>query len=112
MIKTKPIRFRKPYRFFAKPVLTCLCFFICISCKGQDTLSYDQVQDLFKTLESKKLTHIEKLIDSIGIAAPIPGEQIIHHLAYVSSYNSFHRQPNYVVHVIPKDILYGNQTRS
>ncbi|MDB5226991.1 MAG: Endonuclease [Bacteroidota bacterium] len=108
----KPIRFRKPYRFSLKSVLLFLCFFICISCNSQDTLSYQQVQDLFKSLETKKLTHIEKLIDSIGIAAPIAGEQIVHHSAYVSSYNPIHRQPNYVVHVIPKDILYGTQTRT
>src|SRR4051812_21869219 len=96
----------------AKLVLICLSIFICISCRSQDTLTYDQLQDLFKTIEVKKLKQVEALIDSVGIAAPIPGEQIIHHLAYVTSYNSFHRQPNYVVHVIPKDIQYGTQTRT
>ena len=69
-------------------------------------------EDAIKDLEHSKLLYIEKLLDSVGIAAPIPGEQLTKHLAFISSYNPQHRVPNYVVHVIPKDILYGNQTRT
>lgn len=92
-----------------------LIFYFCLlaASYSQDSISSYQLQkDIFKDIETSKLKYIEKLIDSIGIAAPIPNEQIVKHLAYVSSYNPMHRVPNYVVHVIPKDILYGNNTRS
>lgn len=79
----------------------------------QDSVSTYQLQkDIFNDLETSRLTHIRKLIDSVGIAAPIPNEVLAKHVALASSYNPLHRQPNYVVHVILKDILYGNQTRS
>lgn len=68
--------------------------------------------EIFKGLEYSKLLYIQKLLDSVGIATPIPDEQLVKHLAFISSYNTKHRVPNYVVHVIPKDILYGNQTRT
>ena len=80
---------------------------------SQDSISSYQLQkDIFKDIESSKLFHIQKLIDSVGIAAPIPNEVLAKHVALVSSYNPVHRIPNYVVHVILKDILYGSQTRS
>lgn len=80
---------------------------------AQDSINTYQLQrDIFKDLETSRLQYIEKLLDSVGIAAPIPNEQLVKHLAYVSSYNPKHREPNYVVHVIPKDILYGTNTRS
>ena len=78
----------------------------------KDTSASDISYGIFKDLEFSKLKYIQKLIDSIGIAAPIAEEQIVKHSAFVSSYNATHRQPNYVVHVIPKDILYGTNTRS
>lgn len=78
----------------------------------KDTSDNAITYGIFKDVESSKLKYIRKLIDSVGIAAPIKDEQVVKHLAYVSSYNPYHRQPNYVVHVIPKDILYGNQTRT
>ncbi len=73
-----------------------------------DTVSYA----LYKNLENSKLKHIFKMMDSVGIASPIKNEALIKHAAYFTSWNSEHQQPNYVVHVIPKDILYGNQTRT
>lgn len=80
---------------------------------SQDSISSYQLQkDIFKDIESSKLFHIRTLIDSVGIAAPIPNEVLAKHVALVSSYNPVHRIPNYVVHVILKDILYGSQTRS
>ncbi len=69
-------------------------------------------KDIFSSLEKSKLKHIEKLIDSVGIATPIPNEISVKHAAYVASYNPTHRIPNYVVHVIPKDILYGAAKRT
>lgn len=68
--------------------------------------------EVLKSIEQPKLIYIQQLLDSVGMAAPIPNEQIIKHSAYYSSYNPMHRQPNYVVHVIPKDILFGSFYRS
>ena len=92
-----------------------LILILCITSVSysQDSISSYQLQkDIFKDIESSKLFHIQKLIDSVGIAAPIPNEVLAKHVALVSSYNPVHRIPNYVVHVILKDILYGSQTRS
>ena len=89
----------------------CCCLFN--SLYSQDSiLSYQLQKDIFKDIETSKIKHIQKLIDSIGVAAPITNEILVKHLAYTSSYNPMHRVPNYVVHVIPKDILYGNITRT
>ncbi len=99
-----------------KNSLFCLLYFICLSVFAQtfrnDTGTYNVGYGILKEVESSKIKYIRKLIDSVGIAAPIKEEQIVKHLAFTSSYNLYHRQPNYVVHVIPKDILYGNQTRT
>ncbi len=92
-----------------------LILILCITSVSysQDSISSYQLQkDIFKDIESSKLFHIQKLIDSVGIAAPIANEVLAKHVALVSSYNPVHRIPNYVVHVILKDILYGSQTRS
>ncbi len=98
---------------YFKIILLLASFFCLLSSFAEDTISSYQLQkDIFKEIESSKLLHIQKLIDSVGIAAPIPNEQLVKHVAFLSSYNPFHREPNYVVHVILKDILYGSQTRS
>ncbi len=90
-----------------------LAFCFCISYSFcQDSISYQLQKDIFKDIETSKLIHIQKLIDSVGLAAPIPNEQLVKHVAFTSSYNPVHRQPNYVVHVILKDILFGTQKRS
>lgn len=96
-------------------IIPILAFAFCFSTVSysQDSISSYQLQkDIFKDIESSRLFHIQKLIDSVGIAAPIPNEVLVKHVALVSSYNPVHRIPNYVVHVILKDILYGSQTRS
>lgn len=83
-----------------------------LNVKGQDSISYQLQKDIFRNLETTRLSYVRKLIDSVGLAEPVNGEIIARHAAFVSSYNSVHRLPNYVVHVIPKDILYGSQTRT
>ena len=98
-----------------KIFLLSIHFIFCLNIFSQqvkDTSASDISYGIFKDLEFSKLKYIQKLIDSVGIAAPIAEEQIVKHSAFVSSYNATHRQPNYVVHVIPKDILYGTNTRS
>lgn len=69
-------------------------------------------KDIFNSIEKSKIKYIQKLIDSVGIASPINNEIIAKHLAYTTSYNPIHRVPNYVVHVIPKDIFYGAAKRT
>ena len=94
-------------------LLFSLCLQFSQFCVSQDSINYYQLQkDIFSSIEISKIKHIQKLIDSVGIAAPIPDEIIAKHSAYTSSYNPTHRVPNYVVHVIPKDILYGTATRT
>ncbi len=88
------------------------CFSCMLNVKGQDSISYQLQKDIFRNLETTRLSYVRKLIDSVGLAEPVNGEIIARHAAFVSSYNSVHRLPNYVVHVIPKDILYGSQTRT
>lgn len=90
-------------------ILLCMFRFqVDFAQQNADSLNYV----VLKSLESSKLKHIQKLMDSIGVSAPIKDEIVIKHAGFISSYNPQHRQPNYVVHVIPKDILYGNQTRT
>jgi len=96
------------YKTIALFALNCYV----IASFSQDSISYQLQKDIFKDIEISKLKHIQHLIDSIGIAAPINNEQVVRHSAFTSSYNPQHRQPNYVVHVILKDILYGNITRT
>jgi endonuclease G len=97
-------------------IISTLFLFIYINTSviySQDSVSAYQLQkDIFKDIETSKIKYIQKLIDSVGIASPIPNEILVKHLAFTSSYNPSHRVPNYVVHVIPKDILYGTATRT
>lgn len=79
---------------------------------SQNDISYTVQKDIFSGVEQSKLLYIQKLLDSVGIAAPIANEKIVKHSAFISSYNPEHRIPNYVVHVILKDILYGTQSRT
>ena len=58
----------------------------------------------FNDFEGYKVKIIEHLLDSVGIAAPIPNEQIVKHLAYISRFKTIECQTIFV-HVIPKDIL-------
>jgi endonuclease G len=81
-----------------------------LQASAQDS-SHAQI-DVFRDIESSKLKYIALLIDSVGLAAPVANEQVLKHAAFTVSYNPSHRLPNYVVHVIPKNILYGAQSRS
>lgn len=70
------------------------------------------VDDIFKQIEELKLIEIQKKIKEIGLPAPIPNEEIVSHSAYTLSYNNEHEQPNWVVHMVTKDILYGAVSRT
>ncbi len=97
---------------FQKTITLILLNFCIIVSYSQDSIPYKIQKDIFNDIETNKLKYIQKLLDSIGIAAPIAQEKLVKHNAFYSSYNTTHRIPNYVVHVVTKDILYGNQTRS
>jgi len=83
------------------------------NCRSQDSVNNYQLQkDILRDFEYSRIKYVANLLDAVGIASKIPNEQLVKHLAYISSYNPTHRIPNYVVHVIPKDILYGTYSRS
>lgn len=70
------------------------------------------IQEVKAELEVLKLRKIKEQVKAVGMAAPIDGEQIIHHDALALSYNEDHEQANYVVHMVTKDILAGNVSRT
>jgi endonuclease G len=70
------------------------------------------VEEIFKEVEALKLIEIQKKIQEIALPTPITGEEIVNHSAYTLSYNDEHEQPNWVVHMVTKDILYGAVSRT
>ena len=72
----------------------------------------EAIEDIFKDLEVLKLKKIRETIRKVGMPAKLPDEEIVHHAALSLSYNEQHEQANWVVHVIPKDILFGNVSRT
>ncbi|MBK6340677.1 MAG: DNA/RNA non-specific endonuclease [Bacteroidetes bacterium] len=70
------------------------------------------VEEIFKEVEVLKLLEIQKKIKEIALPTPIQGEEIVNHSAYTLSYNDEHEQPNWVVHMVTKDILYGAVSRT
>ncbi|QQR99173.1 MAG: DNA/RNA non-specific endonuclease [Sphingobacteriales bacterium] len=67
---------------------------------------------IVKNLEDKKLQNINKKIDSLT-SIKLPNDaKLIKHKAYYSAYSTIYKQPYWVAHIIPKDILYGSYTRN
>ncbi len=58
-----------------------------VSAQTGDSISYQQYNDLLRIIENGKLRRIQKLIDSVGIAAPVQGEVMLKHSAITVSYN-------------------------
>jgi endonuclease G len=93
-----------------------IIFILCLSqpgwtqpvTKNKSATSYE----LFKTLENAKLLQIQKQLDSLAIHTLPADGQLVKHSAFISGYSSKHKQPYWVSHIITKDILYGNYTRS
>lgn len=74
---------------------------------------YNQsIDDIFSEIEALKLKKIGATIQSIGLPYYKSDEQVVHHDAFSLSYNEEHEQANWVVHVITKDILFGNVNRT
>lgn len=72
----------------------------------------EAIEDIFKDLEVLKLKKIHQTIVDWGLPYYRSDEQIVHHDAFSLSYNEEHEQANWVVHVITKDIFYGNVSRT
>jgi endonuclease G len=70
------------------------------------------VEEIFKEVEVLKLLEIQKKIKEIALPTPIQGEEIVNHSTYTLSYNDEHEQPNWVIHMVTKDILYGAVSRT
>jgi len=95
----------------------------CISCQGQsvDDLiqsqqeklkdQQGQVQDILEEIEQLKL---QKIRESLRKYLPKDAgkHEIIEHTAMTISYNEDHEQANWVMHIIPKDVITGTATRS
>ncbi len=70
------------------------------------------IDEIFSELEILKLKRIQEQLKLSALPAPIEGEEIIEHSALTLSYNEQHEQANWVAHMITKDILYGNVSRT
>ena len=70
------------------------------------------IDEIFSELELLKLDRIHEKLKTTALPAAIPGEEIIEHSAMTLSYNENHEQANWVAHMITKDILYGNVSRT
>ena len=93
-----------------------LLFCICIPLPGwtQNTNKTKTIAqyEVFQKLEAAKLQQIERQLDSLGIHTLPPDGQIIKHTAFIAGYSAKYKQPYWVTHIITKDILYSNFTRS
>jgi endonuclease G len=68
---------------------------------------------ILKNLEDKKLSNITKKLDSLSSKVTLPKDAwLIKHNAFYSAYSTQHKQPYWVAHIVPKDILYGSYTRN
>ena len=75
--------------------------------------SLERIKEILKTkLEAAKLNWIQDQIKKVGV--PISGnkEEVVDHLAFSLSYNEYHEQANWVMHIILPAISGGNATRS
>ena len=78
----------------------------------QAELQKDKVIEIFAEIEQLKLSEIQKKLSAVALPAPIPGEEIVKHAALILSYNNQHEQPNWVAHMVTKDVLYGTIGRT
>ncbi|MBX7226676.1 MAG: DNA/RNA non-specific endonuclease [Chitinophagales bacterium] len=78
----------------------------------QAEVQKDKVSEIFAEIEQLKLTEIQKKLKTVALPAPINGEEIVQHAALILSYNNEHEQPNWVAHMVTKDVLYGTIGRT
>ena len=71
----------------------------------------DKVQKITDEIEELKLQKIRETLKKYIPKGPAVNE-IITHSAMIIGYNEVHEQPNWVMHIIPKDVITGIETRS
>jgi len=72
----------------------------------------NQQDSLYAVFETLKLNHVQELIHQYVLPELVKGEEIIQHKAYCLVYNEEHEQAKWVAHIIPTEIIKGNNTRS
>ncbi len=105
-------------------LLTCTVFVLSIiSCKGQTTddlirsqqekldQQKGEVQNIIDEIEDLKL---QKIRESLQKYIPLDPQkyELVTHSAMMLSYNEEHEQPNWVMHIVPKDVITGTITRT
>lgn len=92
-----------------------------LSAQNDDTIEFHEqtiqnhknaIDEIFGKLEELKLKKVSEDVLQYGLPAYTEDEEIIHHLAFSLSYNAQHKQANWVSHIVTKDILYGNVSRT
>lgn len=94
-----------------------------ISCNGQNTddlikarqeklnEQQNQVDNILEEIEDLKLQKIQETLKKY-----LPKEsgkrEIVYHSAYVLNYNEEHEQADWVMHIVPKDVITGTVTRT
>lgn len=94
-----------------------------LSCNGQNTddlikaqqdklnEQQNQVEGIIDEIENLKLQRIQETIKKY-LPKLSGNHEIIYHSAFVLSYNEDHEQADWVMHVIPKDVITGTVTRT
>jgi endonuclease G len=92
-----------------------------LSAQNDDTIEFHEqtiqkhqnaIDEIFGKLEELKLNKVREDILNYGMPEHSEEEEIVHHLAFSLSYNTEHKQANWVAHIVTKDILYGNVSRT
>lgn len=109
---------------FTAVLLTYTLFVVnIIACRGQvtddlirsqqDKLNEQQgqVQNIIDEIEDLKLQKIREALQKYIPQDPQKHE-IVTHSAMMLSYNEEHEQPNWVMHIVPKDVITGTITRT
>lgn len=90
--------------------------YLCSPIFSQNNLSKKKPNNnpyfILKNIEDQKLIQINKKLDSLTTHT-LPKDAIfIRHKAFYSAYSAEHKQPYWVAHIVPKDILYGSYTKN
>ena len=94
-------------------MLTILSF-LCFNIIAQNTYKPKNLSpyQVLQELEDGKLDYISKKIDSLTTHTLPKDAVLIKHKGYYAAYSTLHKQPYWVSHIVPKDILYGSYTRN
>jgi endonuclease G len=76
------------------------------------TLLHKKEDSLLSKIENLKFQKINNDISKIGLPKLLPGEEVIHHLAYSLVYAEPYEQAKWVAHIILPDVVKGNEGRT